>query len=94
LHPEVPVVTSDPTACGRNYFTRASAPQTDSEKVEDAGYEQIELGEEVREQLLDVNKPSAADKNRKLVADDQDSDEGMSRSPSSVMLFGLENQAF
>jgi hypothetical protein len=29
LHPEVGVVTSDPTACGRNYFDRASAPETD-----------------------------------------------------------------
>jgi len=26
LHPERPIVTSDPTACGRNYFHRASAP--------------------------------------------------------------------
>jgi hypothetical protein len=29
LHPEVGVVTSDPTACGRNYFNRYSAPETD-----------------------------------------------------------------
>ena len=26
LHPERPVESTDPTACGRNYFTRASAP--------------------------------------------------------------------
>ena len=35
-HPEIPVVTSDPTACGRNYFDRASAvePTTFEEDVE------------------------------------------------------------
>ena len=27
LHPEIPVTTTDPTACGRNYFTRPSAPE-------------------------------------------------------------------
>jgi hypothetical protein len=29
-HPELPVVTTDPTACGRNYFDRASAPEQES----------------------------------------------------------------
>ena len=36
LHPELPVVTTDPTACGRNYFTRYSAPEQES--VEQAEY--------------------------------------------------------
>jgi hypothetical protein len=31
LHPEKPVVTSTPFAIGRNYFTRASAPEQDSQ---------------------------------------------------------------
>ncbi|CAJ1964642.1 unnamed protein product, partial [Cylindrotheca closterium] len=31
LHPERPVVTTDPFACGRNYFTRPSAPQYDED---------------------------------------------------------------
>merc|ERR1711935_1159910 len=35
LHPELPVVTSDPTACGRNYFDRASADGHDDMVVED-----------------------------------------------------------
>ena len=36
LHPELPVVTTDPFACGRNYFTRYSAPdQEDSEEAEE-----------------------------------------------------------
>jgi hypothetical protein len=30
LHPELPVKTSDPFACGRNYFTRSSAPEYSS----------------------------------------------------------------
>jgi hypothetical protein len=29
MHPEIPVVTTDPAACGRNYFTRHSAPEYD-----------------------------------------------------------------
>ncbi|CAJ1964514.1 unnamed protein product [Cylindrotheca closterium] len=35
LHPELPVVTSDPTACGRNYFTRASAEEYEEEEMMD-----------------------------------------------------------
>jgi hypothetical protein len=31
LQPEKPVITSDPTACGRNYYTRASAPEDEDE---------------------------------------------------------------
>ena len=35
-HPELPVVTTDATACGRNYFDRASAPVQESmEEVEE-----------------------------------------------------------
>jgi len=30
LHPEMPVKTTDANACGRNYFTRASAPEQDT----------------------------------------------------------------
>ncbi|KAG7343963.1 hypothetical protein IV203_021971 [Nitzschia inconspicua] len=35
LHPEKPVVTSDPTACGRNFFSRASAPEYEEEDTEE-----------------------------------------------------------
>lgn len=34
LHPELPVVTTDETACGRSYFGRASA--TEQESMEEA----------------------------------------------------------
>lgn len=36
LKPEVPVATSDPAACGRNYFSRASAPEYDEDADERA----------------------------------------------------------
>ncbi|KAG7371178.1 hypothetical protein IV203_019748 [Nitzschia inconspicua] len=35
LHPEKPVVTSDPTACARNYFSRASAQGVEEEDAEE-----------------------------------------------------------
>ena len=34
MHPELPVVTSDSTACGRNYFGRPSAPEQDDVSLE------------------------------------------------------------
>lgn len=34
MHPEIPVVVTDATACGRNYFTRASAPEYETEEAE------------------------------------------------------------
>jgi hypothetical protein len=43
LKPEVPVVTSDPTACGRNFFSRVSAPEYDDE--EDADERDLVLAE-------------------------------------------------
>lgn len=35
LHPEIPIKTTDPTACGRNYFCRASAIEFDEEETEE-----------------------------------------------------------
>jgi hypothetical protein len=36
LHPELPVVATDPTACGRNFFLRFSAPEVESsEEIEE-----------------------------------------------------------
>jgi hypothetical protein len=35
LHPERPVVTSDPTACGRNYFSRASAEEYEDDETDE-----------------------------------------------------------
>jgi hypothetical protein len=36
LHPEMPVVTTDPTVFGRNYFTRPSAPEQEDPEDADA----------------------------------------------------------
>jgi hypothetical protein len=36
MHPELPVVTTDPTACARNYFSRPSAPEQESVEEADA----------------------------------------------------------
>jgi hypothetical protein len=36
LHPEVPVKTTDSTACGRNYFSRYSAPQAETPEEAEA----------------------------------------------------------
>jgi len=47
LHPELPVVTTDPFACGRNYFTRASAESYDSIETESA------LDEDERHEILE-----------------------------------------
>ena len=34
-HPEIGVVTSDPTVYGRNYFDRVSAPEVKDEDIEE-----------------------------------------------------------
>eukprot|EP01083_Nonionella_stella_P145597 456550_1 len=43
LHPELGVVTSDPTASARCYFDRASAPEQES--VEEAGYRSMVMAD-------------------------------------------------
>jgi hypothetical protein len=43
MHPEVPVVTSDPCATGRNFFSRPSAPEQES--LEDAQERALVLAE-------------------------------------------------
>merc|ERR1712157_695085 len=39
-HPEIKVSTTDPSAFGRNYFTRPSAPEQTTEE-EEAAYEEV-----------------------------------------------------
>lgn len=114
-HPEIPVVTADPTACGRNYYVRASAKghnfisTTREEDVKiideeqddyfldecDLHYGEFEEDEDLRyelHRLLDPSHFSApADHELKVPVDsDEETDEEgkLSRSPSSVMLFG------
>ena len=42
LHPELPVVTTDPTVYGRNYFLRASAAEQESKEEMDVGQKILE----------------------------------------------------
>jgi len=42
LHPERPVVSTDPTACGRNCFTRASAPEYEDKEDSEIGAQILE----------------------------------------------------
>merc|ERR1712194_489829 len=37
-HPEVEVVTSDPSVYGRNYFNRVSAPEVEDEDIEERAF--------------------------------------------------------
>ena len=46
LHPENPVFTTDPFACGRNYFTRASAVEYEAEDDMD---ERLDILEDMKE---------------------------------------------
>jgi hypothetical protein len=48
MHPELPVVTSDPTACGRNYFSRPSAKGNDEEQDEEYELERAQALEDAR----------------------------------------------
>merc|ERR1740117_1905371 len=49
LHPEKPIVLSDATACGRNYFTRPSAPEYDDDEEDDMEEERQRVLEEAAE---------------------------------------------
>merc|ERR1711957_754240 len=37
-HPEVGVMTSDPSVYGRNYFDRVSVPEVEDENIEDCAF--------------------------------------------------------
>jgi len=118
-HPELPVVTTDATARGRNYFVRASAPghtcisstREEDVKIIDDNEEDyflegdLEFGDFEEEVLMDwkyqVHKildpshysatvpPSTMKYEHKLQGPLDKEEEGkLSRSPSSVMLFG------
>lgn len=90
-HPEIGVVTSDPTATARCYFNRASAPQQDnadeSEKVE---YRRHVLEDATAlKKLAIIVKNQAVDRPVKAV-DSSSKDAFVPRSVSSVKLFGLD----
>jgi len=98
LHPEKFVVSSDPIACGRNYFCRSTAPLND---IVLSGKSKNDTRPEIKQPLRQgsmkhkqVNLPHPTIKHS--TNDGNEVEEGiMHRSPSSIMLFGYEdNEAF
>jgi hypothetical protein len=64
LHPEKPVVTSDPSATGRNYFSRASAEEYESENdmdVRDDIMEDMKELEKLAQDYLQPERPVEVD---------------------------------
>ena len=55
MHPEVGVTTTDGTACGRNYFDRASAP--DVEEIEDERASILAEAAAHKKQAIDYRHP-------------------------------------
>jgi hypothetical protein len=54
LHPELPVVTKDGTACGRNYFSRFSAPEWGVDTEKDLVLKDVEM---LRQAAFDFMHP-------------------------------------
>ena len=92
LHPELPVVTSDPSACARCYFDRASAPMQDSFEEAEQHHEVLvdalnlkNLAEKVKHLSISTNKvnPSTTLSTAELAKNKV--------SVSSVNLYGLDD---
>jgi hypothetical protein len=60
MHPELPVVTSDPTACGRNYFSRASAEEYEEEEYMDEREDIMEDLAQLKQLAVDYLQPERA----------------------------------
>ena len=60
LHPEKPVESSDPCATGRNYFTRASAPEYEGEDEMDERDEIMEEMKQLKQLAQDYLEPERA----------------------------------
>jgi hypothetical protein len=57
MHPELPVVTTDPTACGRNYFARASAPEQESLEESEERARILEDAKQLKQLAVDYMHP-------------------------------------
>ena len=57
LHPEVGVKTSDPFACGRNYFERASAPDVEEDEYADERADALADAAALKKAALDYRHP-------------------------------------
>jgi uncharacterized protein YqiB (DUF1249 family) len=85
-HPELPVVTSDPTATARCYFDRASAPQPNSSPVHAA--KSVEPAAVAPKKVIE--KIPAYDSQSAVKTLDTSKSSDIVRSLSSVKLFGLD----
>ena len=92
-HPELPVVTSDPTACARCYFDRASAPH-DAEQIISTSAYATEKKESLEDhmQKLEALAP-AASKVKTVPAAGPEAATSIHRSASEVQLFDLQDAA-
>jgi endonuclease V-like protein UPF0215 family len=108
LHPELPVEATDAAACGRNYFNRPSSalhyqmihtfpPHDDDtsehhhEHIDHFGMdEEMELFADLREELA----AAPIEQNRSKFVAGSDVGSNLSRSPSSVMLFGMDDSGY
>jgi len=61
LHPEKPVVSTDAAACGRNYFTRPSAPECDDTEESELILEEMKQLKSIAEWYLKPETPVAVD---------------------------------
>merc|ERR1711937_794274 len=92
LHPEKPVASSDAMAGGRNYFCRPSAPLSEVSmkgRAPNANGRKIEK-HSVQEITKQVNFQQAPHKHSTKDGNEVE-EETMNRSPSSIMLFGYED---
>jgi xylose isomerase len=90
MHPEVGVITTDPTVFGRNYFSRYSAPEAESPKKVSKPEESQEVAavKNLAAAVKGANLPST--KSSKLSSTDVDVDG--KKSASTVNLFGLSEE--
>jgi hypothetical protein len=93
-HPEIGVVTTDPTVFGRNYFTRPSVPLQETVSTEPTSSTTTVMKKMERTKSVPFSKKDVASKNK--VLQNMDDLSNMTRSPSNVLLYGLDedNAAF
>eukprot|EP00563_Minutocellus_polymorphus_P021218 CAMPEP_0197733570 /NCGR_PEP_ID=MMETSP1434-20131217/43970_1 /TAXON_ID=265543 /ORGANISM="Minutocellus polymorphus, Strain CCMP3303" /LENGTH=323 /DNA_ID=CAMNT_0043320945 /DNA_START=54 /DNA_END=1025 /DNA_ORIENTATION=- len=94
-HSELPVVSSDPTACARCYFDRASAPHDAEQIISTSAYAVEKEEEESLEdhmQKLEALAP-AASKVKTVPAAGPEAATSIHRSASEVHLFDLQDTA-
>jgi len=91
MHPEVGVITTDATACGRNFFNRYSAPEVEKQAESPEESPDVAAVKNLAAAVKGANLPSA--KSTKLSSSDQDIG-GTKKSASTVNLFGLTRGVF